>query len=165
MSFNYSQKSIVKERNYILQVKAWTVQLLMRKQIFKVLHILSKVKINPEKHLIDLAKTSPQIEYRDFIVEHLEKMSRDILPENMEEWQGFKRHWNLLRYLEKSFEVDGVFKQNKVFGVGKDRIIVNESEIKALTVESIEKNPAEWKSKIATILFFDSFGKFSTNSV
>lgn len=136
------------------------MQLLMRKQIFKVLHILNKVKINPEKHLIDLAKTSAIIEYRDFIVENLEKLSKDILPENLEEWQNFKRHWNLLRYLEKSFEVDGTFKQNKVFGVNKDRIVVNESEIKALTVENIEKYPSQWKSKIATALFFDSFGKF-----
>ncbi|XP_028159191.1 spatacsin isoform X2 [Ostrinia furnacalis] len=142
---------------FLAEVKAWTVQLLMRKQIFKVLHILGKVKINPEKHLISLAKTSPQIEYRDFIVENLDKLSKDMLAENVNEWQEFRRHWNLLRYLEKSFEVDGTFKQNKVFGVGKDRIIVNESEIKALTVENIEKYPSLWKSKIATTLFFESF--------
>ncbi|RVE48988.1 hypothetical protein evm_006346 [Chilo suppressalis] len=142
---------------FMAEVKAWTVQLLMRKQIFKVLHILGKVEVNPEMHLITLAKTSPQIEYRDFIVEHLEKLSKDILPENIKTWEHFRRHWNLLRYLEKSFEVDGTFKQNKVFGVGKERIIVNESEIKALTVENIEKYQPEWKSKIATALFFESF--------
>jgi hypothetical protein len=143
-----------------IQVKAWTIQLLMRKQIFKVLHILGKVNINPEIHLMNLAQTSPQIEYRDFIIDQLDKISKDILPENKEKWQDFKMHWNLLRYLEKSFEVDGTFKQNKVFGVGKDRIVVNESEIKALTVENITKYPLEWKKKIATALFFDSFGKF-----
>ncbi|CAG9783834.1 unnamed protein product [Diatraea saccharalis] len=142
---------------FMAEVKAWTVQLLMRKQIFKVLHILSKVKVNPEIHLITLAKTSPQIEYRDFIVEHLEKLSKDFLPENIKIWEDFKRHWNLLRYLEKSFEVDGTFKQNKVFGFGKDRIVVNESEIKSLTVENIEKYSNKWKCKIATALFFESF--------
>ncbi|KAL4705762.1 hypothetical protein ACJJTC_006543 [Scirpophaga incertulas] len=142
---------------FMAEVKAWTVQLLMRKQIFKVLHILGKVNVNPEKHLMILAQTSPQIEYRDFIVEHLEKTSKDFLPENISRWQDFKKHWHLLRYLEKSFEVDGKFKQNKVFGTGKSRIVVNESEIKALSIENIEKYPPQWKSKIATALFFESF--------
>lgn len=135
------------------------MQLLLRKQIFKVLHILNKVKLNPEDHLMTLAGESPQIEYRDFIVEHLEKITKDIKPENVSKWQNFRRHWMLLRYLEKSFEVEGTFKQNKAFGVGKDRIFVNESEIQALTIEKIEKYPSEWKSKIATALFFDTFGK------
>lgn len=106
-----------------------------------------------------LANESPQIEYRDFIVENLEKME-NMKVENLEKWQNFKRHWNLLRYLEKSFESEGVFKQNKVFGGGKNRIYVNESEIKALTIEKIEKYPPLWKSKIATAMFFDTFGKF-----
>lgn len=107
-----------------------------------------------------LAYESPQIEYRDFIVENLEKMVKDMKVDNIEKWQDFKRHWNLLRFLEKSFESEGVFKQNKVFGDGKNRIYVNESEIKALTIEKIVKYPPEWKSKIATALFFDTFGKF-----
>ncbi|XP_047021762.1 spatacsin isoform X1 [Helicoverpa zea] len=142
---------------FLAEVKAWTVQLLLRKQIFKVLHILNKVKINPELHLMILAQDSAQIEYRDFIVEHLEKLSKDMNTEIIDKWLDFKRHWNLLRYLEKSFEIDGTFKQNKVFGTGKDRIVVNESEIKALTIEKIQKYPPEWKSKIATALFFNSF--------
>ena len=106
-----------------------------------------------------LARDSAQIEYRDFIVEHLEKLSKEMNSETLEQWLDFKRHWNLLRYLEKSFESDGTFKQNKVFGTGKDRIVVNESEIKALSIEKIEKYPQQWKSKIATALFFNSFGK------
>lgn len=106
-----------------------------------------------------LAATSSNIEYRDFIVEHLEKLSKDIKTENLDKWLNFKRHWNLLRYLERSFEVDGTFKQNKVFGEGNDRVFVNESEIKALTVEEIEKYPSHWKCKIATTLFFNTFGK------
>ncbi|KAM3963039.1 LOW QUALITY PROTEIN: spatacsin [Aphomia sociella] len=142
---------------FLAEVKAWTVQLLMRKQIYKVLHILNKVQLNPEEHLMTLSQASAQIEYRDFIVENIEKLTKDMIPENVNKWQNFRRHWNLLRYLEKSFEVDGTFKQNKVFGVGKDRIIVNESEIKALTIEKIEKYPTQWKSKIATTLFFDTF--------
>ncbi|XP_075969703.1 spatacsin [Anticarsia gemmatalis] len=139
------------------EVKAWTIQLLMRKQIFKVLHVLNKVKINPEDHLMTLARDSAQIQYRDFIVEHLEKIAKDMVPENLEKYQNFKRHWNLLRYLEKSFESDGTFKQNKVFGSGKNILVVTESEIKALTIEKIEKYPEQWKSKIATALFFNCF--------
>lgn len=131
----------------------------MRKQIFKVLHILGKVKLNPEVHLMALAQESSEIEYRDFIVENLQKIEKDIKPENIENWEQFMRHWNLLRYLEKSFESEGKFKQNKVFGVGKNRIVVNESEILALTIEKIEKYSPEWKSRVATALFFDSFGK------
>ncbi|CAH0701733.1 unnamed protein product [Spodoptera exigua] len=142
---------------FLAEVKAWTVQLLLRKQIFKVLHILNKVKISPELHLMTLARDSAQIEYRDFIVEHLEKLSKDMNNETKEEWLHFKRHWNLLRYLENAFESEGTFKQNKVFGMGKDRIVVNESEIKALTIDKIEKYPQQWKSKIATALFFNSF--------
>lgn len=144
----------------LFQVKAWTIQLLMRKQIFKVLHVLNKVKINPEDHLMTLARDSAQIEYRDFIVENLEKISKDISSDNLPIYLNFKRHWNLLRYLEKSFESDGTFKQNKVFGSGKNRIFVNETEIKALTVEKIEKYPDQWKSKIATALFFTCFGMY-----
>lgn len=106
-----------------------------------------------------LAEDSVQIEYRDFIVEHIEKLSKDMNSETLSKWMEFKRHWNLLRYLEKSFECDGTFKQNKVFGTGKERIVVNESEIKALTIEKIEKYSQEWKSRIATALFFNSFGK------
>lgn len=131
----------------------------MRKQIFKVLHILSKCNLNPEEHLISIAQTSTEIEYRDFIVDHLQKLAKDIKNENIEKWENFKRHWNLLRCLEKSFEVDGTFKQNKVFGFGTERVFVNESEIKALTVEKIAKYSSEWKCKIATTLFFDTFGK------
>ncbi|XP_026744645.1 spatacsin [Trichoplusia ni] len=142
---------------FLAEVKAWTVQLLSRKQIFKVLHILNKVKINPEQHLMSLAEDSAQIEYRDFIVEQIEKLAKDMNSESLSKWQNFKRHWNLLRYLEKSFECDGTFKQNKVFGTGKERIVVNESEIKALTIEKIEKYPQQWKSRIATALFFNSF--------
>ncbi|KAJ0180601.1 hypothetical protein K1T71_004005 [Dendrolimus kikuchii] len=142
---------------FMAEVKAWTVQLLMRKQIHKVLHILSKVKVNPEEHLMTLAESSPQIEYRDFIVQHLEKLTNKMISENIPIWKDFYRHWNLLRYLEKSFETDGTFKQNKVFGAGKDRIFVNESEIKALTIENIKKYPAQWKSKVATVLFFNTF--------
>lgn len=142
---------------FIAEVKVWTVQLLLRKQIFKVLHVLSKVKINPEEHLMSLAETSSAIEYRDFLVEQLEKISKDMLSENIPKWLEFKRHWNLLRYLEKSFQIDGTYKQNKVFGTGKDRIFVNESEVKALTIENIEKYPVSWKTKIATALFFQSF--------
>lgn len=108
---------------------------------------------------MELAQDSAQIEYRDFIVEQLEKMSKEMSSADLNEYENFKRHWNLLRYLEKSFEADGTFKQNKAFGSGKDRIIVNESEIKALTIEKIKKYPEEWKSKIATALFFSSFGK------
>lgn len=108
-----------------------------------------------------LAQDSPQIEYRDFIVDHLEKMCKDMSGDDLKRYENFKAHWNLLRYLEKSFEMDGTFKQNKAFGSGKDRIIVNESEIKALTIEKIEKYPQEWKSKIATALFFSSFGKLN----
>lgn len=62
-----------------MQVKAWTVQLLMRKQIFKVLHILNKCRINPEEHLMSLAETSPEIEYRDFVVEQLQKLAKVTL--------------------------------------------------------------------------------------
>lgn len=80
--------------------------------------------------------------------------------ENLSRWENFKRHWNLLRYLEKSFEVEGTFKQNKVFGIGSNRVFVNESEIKALTIENIEKYPPDWKCKIATALFFDTFGEY-----
>lgn len=142
----------------MVQVKAWTVQLLMRKQIFKVLHILNKVQINVEEHLMTLAQESSEIEYRDFIVEHLEKISKDIKSENSDRWQEFRRHWHLLRYLEKSFEFEGTFKQNKVFSQGKDMVVVTESEIKAMTIEKIYKYPPEWKSRIATALFFDVFG-------
>ncbi|XP_052757536.1 uncharacterized protein LOC113517240 [Galleria mellonella] len=156
MEKNVWNESIAKEW-FIAEVKAWTVQLLLRKQIFKVLHILNKVQVNPEEHLMTLAQDSASIEYRDFIVDNIEKLSKDILPENVDKWQNFRRHWNLLRYLEKSFEVDGTFKQNKVFGIGTDRIIVNESEIKALTINKIEKYPAQWKSRVSTALFFDTF--------
>ncbi|XP_045491000.1 spatacsin [Colias croceus] len=142
---------------FIAEVKAWTVQLLLRKQIHKVLHILNKVEINPEDHLMTLAQAATQIEYRDFLVENLQKISKDMKNENIGRWENFLRHWNLLRYLEKSFEVDGTFKQNKVFGTCSDRVFVNESEIKALTIEKIEKYPSEWKSKIATSLFFEKF--------
>lgn len=131
----------------------------MRKQIFKVLHVLNKCNINPEEHLMALAQTSAEMEYRDFIVEHLHKLSKDMISTNLNKWEDFRRHWNLLRYLEKSFEVDGTFKQNKVFGIGSDRVFVNETEIKALTIEKIEKYSTEWKCKIATALFFDTFGK------
>ncbi|XP_068629577.1 spatacsin isoform X2 [Battus philenor] len=142
---------------FLAEVKAWTIQLLIRKQIFKVLHILNKVNINPENHLMTLAASSSDIDYRDFIVQQIEKISKDIENKNVECWTNFKRHWNLLRYLEKSFEVDGTFKQNKVFGEANDRVFVNESEIKALTIEKIEQYPANWKSKIATTLFFNTF--------
>ncbi|CAH2086346.1 unnamed protein product [Euphydryas editha] len=153
---NSWSESIAREW-FMAEVKAWTVQLLMRKQIFKVLHILNKCNINAEEHLMTLAQTSTEIEYRDFIVEHLHKLSNDMISANLSKWENFKRHWNLLRYLEKSFEVDGTFKQNKVFGTGTDRVFVNETEIKALTIEKIEKYSSEWKCKIATALFFDTF--------
>lgn len=143
-------------------MKAWTVQLLMRKQIFKVLHILNKCNLNPEEHLLSIAETADEIEHRDFIVEHLHKLNKDIKSENLNKWEDFRKHWNLLRCLENSFEVDGTFKQNKVFGIDNERVFVNESEIKALTVEKVAKYPSEWKSKIATCLFFDTFGKFKT---
>lgn len=106
-----------------------------------------------------IAASSAEIEYRDFIVDQIEKNSKGMTSENLERWLNFKRHWNLLRYLEKSFEVDGTFKQNKVFGEGTDRVFVNESEIKALTIEKIENYPSHWKSLIATTLFFNTFGK------
>lgn len=48
----------------------------MRKQIFKVLHILNKCSINPEENLMTLAETSPEIEYRDFVVEQLQKLAK-----------------------------------------------------------------------------------------
>ncbi|XP_032513867.2 spatacsin isoform X2 [Danaus plexippus] len=142
---------------FLNEVKTWTDQLLRRKQIFKVLHILNKCDINPEEHLMELARSSAQIDYRDFIVEHLQKLIKDFKKDNIEKWENFKRHWNLLQYLEKSFEVDGTFKQNKVFGTGSERVFVNESEIKALTIEKIEEYPSEWKCNIATALFFDTF--------
>ncbi|XP_050680736.1 spatacsin isoform X2 [Leptidea sinapis] len=142
---------------FIAEVKSWTVQLLMRKQIFKVLHLLNKVDINPEDHLMTLAQTATEIEYRDFLVEHLQKITKDMKSENIARWENFLRHWNLLRYLEKSFEVEGKFKQNKVFGTGTDRVFVNESEIKELTIEKIEKYSSDWKSNVATALFFDVF--------
>lgn len=107
---------------------------------------------------MELARSSAQIDYRDFIVEHLQKLIKDFKKDNIEKWENFKRHWNLLQYLEKSFEVDGTFKQNKVFGTGSERVFVNESEIKALTIEKIEEYPSEWKCNIATALFFDTFG-------
>lgn len=115
--------------------------------------------LNQEDHLMTLAQTATDIDYRDFLVEHLQKLTKDIKPENKPRWEDFKSHWNLLRYLEKSFEVDGTFKQNKVFGSGTDRVFVNETEIKALTIEKIEKYPRDWKNKIATVLFFETFGK------
>ncbi|KAG7307274.1 hypothetical protein JYU34_007437 [Plutella xylostella] len=142
---------------FFAEVKAWTVQLLMRKQIFKVLHILNKVQINSEEHFMTLAGESAQIDYRDFIVEHLEKISKEIKPDNVDKWLSFKKHWILLSKLEKSFEKDGTFKQNKVFGTGTERIFVTETEIKALTIDKITKYSDQWKSKIATALFFESF--------
>ncbi|CAK1545304.1 unnamed protein product [Leptosia nina] len=142
---------------FTAEVKAWTVQLLMRKQIFKVLHILNKINFNPEEHLMTLAQSATEIVYRDFLVENLLKISKDMKPENISRWEDFQRHWHLLRYLEKSFEVDGKFKQNKVFGLGTGRVFVNESEIKSLTIEKIEKYPSDWKNKIATVLFFETF--------
>lgn len=132
----------------------------MRKQIFKAVHILNKVQINVEDHLMSLARESAQITFRDFIVEHLEKLSKDFPEDKQSKWQNFYGHWQLLLCLEKSFEKEGTFKQNRVFGLGKDRIIVNETEIKALTVEKIEQYPDKWKSKIATCLFFDTFGEY-----
>ncbi|CAH2073718.1 unnamed protein product, partial [Iphiclides podalirius] len=116
---------------FLAEVKAWTIQLLIRKQIFKVLHILNKVNINPEDHLMTIAATSTEIEYRDFVVEQIDKNSKDI--------------------------ANGTFKQNKVFGEGSNRIFVNESELKALTIEKIENYPDHWKSLIATTLFFNTF--------
>ncbi|XP_061711592.1 spatacsin [Cydia pomonella] len=142
---------------FMAEVRAWTIQLLLRKQIFKVLHVLNKVGIDPAEHLMDLAQSSPEIEYRDFIVQHLDKLSLDLKGDTVTRWHNFKRHWMLLQYLEKSFEIEGTFKQNKVFGTGKNRIIVNESEIKALTIEKIQACTPQWKSKIASALFLDSF--------
>lgn len=106
-----------------------------------------------------LALESSDIQYRDFIVEHLLKIAKDIKPDNADKWHEFRRHWHLLRHLEKSFEVGGTFKQNKVFAAEKDIVVVTESEIKSMTVEKIIKYPIEWKSRIATALFFNSFGK------
>lgn len=142
---------------FMAEVKTWTIQLLMGKQIHRVLHILNKVNLNPEEHLMTIAEVSPQIDFRDFIVENIKKLVKDMNPDNIPLWNDFNRHWNLLRYLEKAFECDGTFKQNKVFGTGKERIIVNESEIKALTIENIKKYPMDWKRKIATTLFFSTF--------
>lgn len=112
-----------------------------------------------------LTEDSTQIEYRDFIIEHVAKCTKDMSSETLERWQNIRRHWNLLRYLEKSFETEGVFKQNKAFGLGKERIIVNESEIKALTIEKIMKYTDVWKSRIATVLFFSTFGEYFTSLI
>lgn len=132
----------------------------MRKQIHKAVHILNKVQINVEDHLMALAKETIMIDNRDFIIEYLTKISKEFDTSKQETWLNFYKHWTLLKYLEKSFETDGTFKQNKVFGSGKDRVVVNESEIKLLTIDKIEVYPDEWKNKVATSLFFDCFGKF-----
>lgn len=139
------------------EVFAWVLQLLSNKQIFKAKHVLNKVNICPEQHLLNLARESAEISFRDYIVDQLMKTSGEFQSKNTEEWRLFTLHWKLLKCLEQSFELGGTFKQNKVFGLGKDLIVVTETEIRRLTIESIEKYPESWKCKVASYLFFETF--------
>lgn len=128
-------------------------------QFFKASHVLNKINVSPNKHILTIAFESTDKKLRDYISDQLVKTADDLQNDSQEEWQNYLNNWNLLKLLEKSFDIDGIPKQNKVFGSGKDMVVVTLSDVKHINVKKFSEMSSESKKKIATNLFIDNFGK------
>lgn len=133
------------------------MQLLNGKQYFKASHVLTKIKMDPNVHMLNIAYETSDGELRTYILEQLDK-TVNIDFKSTSEWENFMNHFYLLQSIQKSFEISGVTKQNKVFGTENNMIIINLSEIKKLSIEKLIAHSEEWKSKIASHLFLSNLG-------
>nr|CAI5834396.1 unnamed protein product [Callosobruchus analis] len=109
------------------EVLSWVNELLDRKQIFRISHILNNIGIDPATKLQNVFYTTSDSELREYIGNHLKNSK------NLDE-----RLSNLWHFLE-------LILQNNV--------LVSKQKLSKENIECLEKQDDEWKSEIAAKLF------------
>lgn len=119
----------------ILQILTWVYQLLDQRQIFKASHILSNIGLDPPDQLSNILLETNNKQLRDYIAEHLAK--------NGKLESALLNTWNFIKAIEDSHVI---LPQ------------INE-DITQTSIQKIDQKSREWKSQIATVLFFNNYGK------
>ncbi|KAG5898668.1 hypothetical protein JTB14_005427 [Gonioctena quinquepunctata] len=128
------RKNIMMEeaQNYFRdEVFRWVKELLDRKQIFRVSHILKNIEVNPQEELSKVFYTTTNADLREYIGNHLQSQSQ------LEE--GLQRLWNFL---------DLILNNN---------LLISKYRLSADSIECLDKQPSEWKAEIAVKIFLRTY--------
>ncbi|CAH2009110.1 unnamed protein product [Acanthoscelides obtectus] len=121
------------EANSLLknEVLAWVKELLDRKQIFRISHILNNIGIDPNTELQNVFYTTADSELREYIGNHLKNLKK--LDERLS---------NLWHFLDL---------------VLKNNALVSKQKLSKDSIECLENQDSEWKSEIAAKLFLRTY--------
>ncbi|XP_072396296.1 spatacsin [Diabrotica undecimpunctata] len=109
------------------EVFIWVKELLDRKQIFRVSHILTNIGVDPQEELSKVFCSTTNIELREYIGNHLK--SHNKLDENLQQL------WHFL---------DVILKNN---------VLISKWKLTESSIDCLNKQEHEWKSQIASKLF------------
>ncbi|XP_057655737.1 spatacsin [Diorhabda carinulata] len=119
------------EDYYKNEVLTWVNDLLNRKQIFRVSHILSNIGINPQEELSKIFCNTVNRELREYIGNHLKNQSK--LDDNL------LHLWHFLEIILNN------------------SLVMSKWKLEKNSIECLKNQESSWKSKIAVKLFLRSY--------
>ncbi|GJQ78510.1 hypothetical protein Trydic_g11624 [Trypoxylus dichotomus] len=115
------------------EIDAWILDLLLRKQIYRAMHIFGNMGADPFKEMLTIFLDTSYKELRQILGNHLLKH------EKLDE--SHINNWHLLSAIENQFDI--------LMALNKKYISVN--------LKCIDQESDDWRSNIGTELFFRTF--------
>nr|XP_023027706.1 spatacsin [Leptinotarsa decemlineata] len=120
--------TIEEAQNYFRdEVFKWVKELLDRKQIFRVSHILKNIGVDPQEELSKVFYKTTNVELREYIGNHL--VTQNGLEEHL------KQLWKFLDL------------------ISRNNLLISKYKLPEDSVECLHQQKSEWKSDIAAKLF------------
>lgn len=110
----------------------WVNELLSRKQIFRVIHVLKNIKKDPEEELSKIFYITTNSGLRDYIGEHLKKENR------LEE-----KCLHLAHFLDL---------------ILKNTLLTSRFKLPEESLECLDRQNAQWKAEVSAKLFLRTYG-------
>lgn len=108
-------------------------ELLDRKQIFRVSHVLKNIKLDPDKELLRVFLTTTKKDLREYIGNHLKKLNE--LTEDVQQL------WCFLNLILDN------------------NVLVSKYKLSEDSIDCLNKQSVEWKQEIAVKLFLRTHSK------
>lgn len=112
----------------------WVKELLVRKQIFRVSHVLQNIGIDPNEELLKVFYSTTNKELREYIGNHLKNQNK--LDDKMQ------LLWHFLALI-----VD-------------NNVLISKYKFSNESIENLDNQNAEWKAEVASKLFLRTYGEY-----
>ncbi|XP_018577700.1 spatacsin [Anoplophora glabripennis] len=109
------------------EVFLWVSELLDRKQIFRVSHVLKNIRLDPDKELLNVFFTTTKKDLREYIGNHLKKLN--------ELTEDIQQLWYFLNLILDN------------------NVLISKYKLLEDSIDCLNKQSIEWKQEIAAKLF------------